>query len=98
MWKHDNFFIGITVAIALTAVTLLLLVLLVPLIYNNFSLGSPDVRLLLLAIVPPVIMMRYYMRVLRYGKSGSGALVVVFALIILWFLLIAGRVNQFPGF
>lgn len=98
MWKNNNFFVGFTVAISLIVITLFLLVILVPVIFNLFELGQADPRLLLLSVIPPIIMMRYYMKTLQFGKSGRGALIVIFLSILLYFVLVAGKINNFPTF
>lgn len=96
-WKNNNFFVGLTVAALLIVATLLLLIVLVPLIYNILSIGSPNPKLIILAVVPAILIMRYYTRKLQFSKAGSGALVVVFASIIFYFLYFAKSVNQFPS-
>ncbi len=58
--------------------------------------SNPTVKILLLAIVPGIIMMRYYMRVLKFAKSGAGVLTTVFISIILYFAFIAEKVELFP--
>lgn len=96
-WKNDNFFIGATVAMVLTGITLLLLMLLVPFIYSSFNLGVANPKILLCAIIPPIVMMRYYLRKLHYGKSGAGSLFLVFIAMLFYFLLLAGKLESFPA-
>lgn len=96
-WKNDNFFVGVTVALILTGITVLLLVLLVPFIYNALGYGEANPKLLLFAIIPPIAMMRYYLRKLQYGKSGAGSLFMIFLTILFYFLLVAGKLESFPS-
>lgn len=96
-WKNDNFFVGVTVGIILIVLTALLLILITPVIYDLFNLGESNPKLLILAFVPAVIMMRYYMRKLNYGKSGSGTIFIVFVGIFLYFLLVAGKLQTLPS-
>lgn len=98
MLKHDNFFMGVLLSLVLTLLTLLVLFLLIPFIYNTFNLGVPGTSLLLLSIIPSIILMRYYLKVMKFGKSGSGALLVVFVAILLYFFLVAGKLTGFPIF
>ncbi|HLN52084.1 MAG TPA: hypothetical protein VK212_00150 [Lentimicrobium sp.] len=97
-WKNDNFFVGVTVGLILTGVTVLLLVIIVPLIYQFAGLSNPSVKILLLSVVPAIVLMRYYMRKLQFNRSGSGMLTVVFISIILYFAFIASKMDQFPSF
>lgn len=96
MLKHDNFFVGITLSLLLIGLTLLVLLPVIPFVYNTFNFGVPAPSILLLSIVPSIILMRYYLKVLKFGKSGGGALMVVFVAIILYFFLIAGKFTSFP--
>jgi len=97
MWKKDNFFIGVLSALVLTALTALLIVFAAPLIQGLFSENPPENKLILLALFPPVLLMRYYMRKLRFEKAGMGALLLVFLLIVLYFVLIEGKpLSIFP--
>lgn len=96
MLKQDNFFVGVTLSLVLIVITILVLLPLIPFIYNAFNLGVPAPSLLLLSIVPSVILMRYYLKVLKFGKSGGGALIIVFVAIILYFLLVASKFSSFP--
>lgn len=98
MWNHDNFFVGITVALVLTLVTAILIILLAPVAYNLLNLGMPSVKILLLAIAPALIMMRYYFRKLGYGKSGSGVVLVIFIGVIIYFLFVANKLESFPHY
>ncbi len=96
MWKHDNFFVGVLVALLISLVSLALLIFTVPLVYKLMQLGIPSPRILVLAIAPAIFIMRYYMRKLHYSKSGSGVLVVIFIAIILWFVYFADKLINFP--
>lgn len=96
MWKHDNFFIGAIVAVILIIISVILMVLIVPFIYDMLKLGVPSQRILVLAVVPAIAIMRYYMRKLRFTKSGGGALAVVFIAIIAWFVYFADKLETFP--
>lgn len=88
MWKKDNFFVGLLAALLLTLLTSLLVVLITPWIYSFFSQTTPENKYLLLGFIPGVLLMRWYMKKLRYSKAGAGALVVTFLFIIIYFLLI----------
>ncbi|MFH1120723.1 MAG: hypothetical protein V1775_12950 [Bacteroidota bacterium] len=88
MWKHDNFFIGALSALLLSLAASLLILLTGPWIYRQFSDVMPQNKILLLAFFPALFLMRYYMRKLRFNKAGMGALLVVFLLIILYFVLL----------
>lgn len=88
MWKNDNFFIGFLAALLLTLASAALVIFAGPPIYKAFSIYQPENKLLLLAFVPGIILMRWYMKKLNFSKAGSGALVVVFLLIVLYFVLI----------
>lgn len=96
MLKNDNFFVGVTLSLLLIVITGLILLPLVPYIYNAFNLGVPAPSILLLSIVPSIILMRYYLKVLKFGKSGGGALIIVFVAILLYFFLVAGKFSSFP--
>ncbi|MDY0102734.1 MAG: hypothetical protein RBS07_07320 [Lentimicrobium sp.] len=91
MWKNDNFFIGMLASLLLTLVTAALVVFLTPWIYGFSSQSTPENKFILLAIIPSIILMRWYMRKLRFSKAGAGAVLVIFASIILYFLLIDNR-------
>lgn len=88
MWKHDNFFIGLFSALVLSLVTSFLIILTGPWFYRMFSEFLPPNKLILLAFVPAIILMRYYMRKLRFEKAGMGALILVFLLIVLYFVFL----------
>ena len=87
-WKNDNFFTGMLATLLLTLLTSALVIFLTPWIYGFFSQTTPENKFLLLAFIPGVLMMRWYMKKLRYSKAGAGALVVTFVFIILYFILI----------
>jgi hypothetical protein len=88
MWKHDNFFIGAFSAFILSLFAALLIVLTGPWIYSQFSEFLPQNKFLLLAFLPALFLMRYYMRKLRFDKAGMGALFVIFLFIILYFVFL----------
>lgn len=96
-WKNDNFFVGITVGFLLTVLTALIIILVAPIIYDLLSMGESNPKLLILSFVPAVLMMRYYMRKLNFGKSGSGTIFIVFIGIFLYFLLVAGKLYTIPS-
>lgn len=96
MLNHDNFFVGVTVALILTIATAVVIILLAPIIYSQFSIGEPNAKLLLLSIAPALVMMRYFFRKRGFGKSGSGAVLVIFLSVILYFLFIANKLDSFP--
>ncbi|MBW6491032.1 MAG: hypothetical protein K0B15_07555 [Lentimicrobium sp.] len=91
MWKNDNFFIGFLAGLLLTLFTAALIIFAGPLIYNIFSENQPENKLLLLAFIPGVLLMRWYMKKMKFSKAGSGVLVVIFLSIILYFVLIDGK-------
>ncbi len=95
-WKNNNFFVGLTVALILTVISILLILLLVPFVFNLAGWENPSTKIFLLSIAPSIIMMRYYMKVLHFDKSGAGALVIVFLGIIIYFAFFAGKLSQFP--
>lgn len=96
MLKQNNFFIGFFFSLALAAFTGLLVWLLAPVIAAWFTPDAPSVKMMLLSVVPPVLLMRWYLRTLRAERAGMGAVSVVFVIIILYFLLLDG--NQFFSF
>lgn len=91
MLKQNNFFIGFWFALVLAAFTALLVWVLTPYIYPLFTSDNPSVKLMLLSVIPPVLIMRWYLKALRLERSGMGAVTVVFIVIILYFLLLHGR-------
>lgn len=91
MWKNDNFFIGLLASLLLTMLAGALVIFLTPWIYGFFSQTTPENKYILLAFIPALLLMRWYMRKLRYSKAGAGAVVVIFASIILYFLLIDNK-------
>ncbi|WP_367329023.1 hypothetical protein [Lentimicrobium sp.] len=90
MWKNNNFFIGMLASLLLTLASAALVILAGPPVYRLLSLSGPENKLLLLAFLPGVLLMRWYMRKLRFDKAGMGALLIVFVSIILFFVLIEG--------
>ncbi|MBK6966715.1 MAG: hypothetical protein IPH20_23165 [Bacteroidales bacterium] len=88
MWKHDNFFIGAFSTMIISLVAAFLIILLGPWFYRLFSDYMPQNKLLLLAFIPAIILMRYYLRKLRFEKSGMGSVAVVFLLIVLYFVFL----------
>jgi hypothetical protein len=88
MWKHDNFFIGAFSALIISVVTAFLIILLGPWFYRLFSDYMPQNKLLLMAFIPAIILMRHYLRKLRYEKAGMGSVVVIFLLIVLYFVFL----------
>lgn len=96
MLKHDNFFIGVALSLLLIIITALVLLPLIPFIYTSFNFGAPAPSILLLSIVPSIILMRYYLKVVKFGKSGGGALMIVFIAILLYFFLVADKFSSFP--
>jgi heme/copper-type cytochrome/quinol oxidase subunit 4 len=91
MWKNDNFFVGLLASLLLTLLAGALVILLTPWIYGFFSQTTPENKYILLAFIPALFLMRWYMKTLRYSKAGAGAVVVIFASIILYFLLIDNK-------
>lgn len=88
MLKNDNFFIGMLASLLLTVVAAALVIFITPWIYGFFSQTTPENKFILLAFIPSLLLMRWYMKKLRYSKAGAGAVVIIFASIILYFLLI----------
>ncbi len=91
MWKNDNFFVGLLASLLLTLLAGALVILLTPWIYGFFSQTTPENKYILLAFIPALLLMRWYMKKLRYSKAGAGSVVVIFASIILYFLLIDNK-------
>lgn len=98
MFKKDNFFAGMTMTILVSVVALVLIILFVPLIYSGLNIGEPGTKLLLLTGIPGLILVRYYLKSLHFEKSGQGALLVVFLMLILWFAYFNSRIANFPTF
>jgi hypothetical protein len=88
MWKHDNFFIGAFSALMLSLITAFLIILAGPWFYRLFSDFMPQNKLMLISLIPPIILMRYYLRKLHYEKAGMGSVAIVFLLIILYFVFL----------
>lgn len=88
MWKNDNFFVGLLASLLLTLVAAALVIFITPWIYGFFSQTTPENKYILMAFIPSLLLMRWYMKKLRYSKAGAGAVVIIFASIILYFLLI----------
>ena len=96
MWKNDNFFIGALAALALSIVASFLIIFTAPWFYRLLSDFQPQNKIILLALVPSILLMRYYMRTLRFEKAGMGTVAVTFLMVILYFLLLDGKpVNIF---
>ncbi|MBL7904633.1 MAG: hypothetical protein JNL22_06385 [Bacteroidales bacterium] len=91
MWKHDNFFVGAFSALILSLLTSILLIAAGPWLYRLFSDFLPQNKLLLLALLPSLLLMRQYFRKYRFEKSGMGALSVLFLLIVLYFVLLHNK-------
>jgi chromate transport protein ChrA len=91
MWKNDNFFIGAFSALILSVITAFLIILTGPWVYRLFSDFMPQNKLLLLALIPAIILMRYYLRKLRFEKAGMGSVAIVFLLIILYFVFLDNK-------
>lgn len=90
-WKHDNFFIGAFSALILSLITAFLIILTGPWFYRLFSEFMPQNKLLLLALAPAVILMRYYLRKLRFEKAGMGSVATIFLLVILYFVFLDNK-------
>ncbi|MCO5255969.1 MAG: hypothetical protein M9926_04340 [Lentimicrobium sp.] len=90
MWKNDNFFIGMLASLMLTLASAAVVILAGPPVYRLFSVSGPENKLLLLAFLPGILLMRWYMRKFRFEKAGMGALLIVFISIILYFVFIDG--------
>ncbi len=88
IWKHDNFFIGAFSALIISFVAAFLVILLGPWFYRLLSDYMPQNNLLLLAFIPAIVLMRYYLRKLRFEKAGMGSVAVVFLLIVVYFVFI----------
>ncbi|HLO89681.1 MAG TPA: hypothetical protein VK172_00820 [Lentimicrobium sp.] len=96
-WRNDNFFVGATVGVVLTVITVLLLMLIVPAVYAAMGIDTITPKILLLAFMPAIFMMRYYMKKLNFSNAGSGMVFIVFLGVILYFLLIANKLETFPS-
>jgi len=88
MWKNDNFFVGAFISLLLSLVTALIVIAAGPLVYRLFSDFEPRNKIVLIAFIPAILLMRHYMRKLHFEKSGMGALTMTFMLIILYFVLL----------
>lgn len=97
IWKNNNFFIGALTALVLIIAGALLLILLVPPVYSVFNLGVPTPKILVLALLPPVIMMRLYMRRFKFEKAGAGSMFIIFLSMLAYFLVVAGKLQNFPA-
>jgi len=96
-WKNDNFFIGFLASVLVTGITVLIVIYALPAFYGLILPEKPGNQLFLLSAIPGIILMRWYFKKLRFEKAGMGAIVVVFALILIYFLLIEGKsVTLFP--
>lgn len=91
MWKNNNFFIGLLASFLLTMAASAMVIFLGPLVYKLFSQYQPENKLLLLAFAPGILLMRWYMRKLKFTNAGSGAMVIVFLFVILYFVFIDGK-------
>lgn len=91
MLKQNNFFIGFFLSLGLTVFTGLLVWLLAPTVAAWFTQDEISIKIMLLSVVPPVLLMRWYLRILRAERSGMGAVTVVLVTIILYFLLLDGK-------
>ena len=97
MWKNDNFFIGLLTAFLLTAVTAVLIFFTAPAIYGLFTDIAPENKVLLLAFVPAILLMRWYFQKFKFEKAGMGALLMVFIFIVLYYIFIESNpVRVFP--
>ncbi|GAP43227.1 hypothetical protein TBC1_111377 [Lentimicrobium saccharophilum] len=77
-------------SLLLTLASAAVVILAGPPVYRLLSLSGPENKLLLLAFLPGVLLMRWYLRKLRFDKAGMGALLIVFVSIILYFVLVEG--------
>ena len=87
MWKNNNFFIGFLGALLLTFIAAGIILFAGPFLYGLISDTQPPDQLMLLAVFPWILLMRWYFKKLNFTKSGSGALVLVFIFILLHFLV-----------
>lgn len=83
MFKKDSYVFGSLLGLGLLIISLVL-------IYSiMFSIGKTDIlmyhKIYLLGIIPNIILMRYYIKVLAYEKTGRALLFVSFILIIAYF-------------
>lgn len=91
MLKQNNFFIGFFLSLGLTALTGLLVWLMAPTIALWFRQDAISIKVMLLSAVPPVLLMRWYLRVLRAERSGMGSVTLILIIIALYFLLLDGK-------
>ncbi len=85
--NKDDFFTGIILGIAITGITFLLLFG-VYYIFQYFQIQMVREKsyLMLLSLIPPILVFRYYMVKLKYDKTGKGILVVAFLTMVLFFV------------
>lgn len=83
IFKKDSYVFGSIIGIVTIAISLLLIYL------TMSSLGKSDIetyfKIYLLAIIPNVLLFRYYLKVLVFEKTGKAILFVSFILLFAYF-------------
>lgn len=88
MWRKDNFFIGMLASLLLTLVSSVAVVYGVAPLFKSLSGAVPANKIILLAFIPALFLMRWYMTGIKCEKSGMGVVTIVFIGIILYFVLL----------
>ena len=83
MFKKDSYVFGSLLGLGLLIISLIL-------IYSiMFSIGKADIlqyhKVYLLATIPNILVMRYYIKVLAFEKTARAVLFVTFILFIAYF-------------
>lgn len=83
MFKKDNYVFGSILGVILITISLLLIYVVM------LSLGKSDIfqyyKIYLLTLIPNILLMRYYLKVLNYEKTGKALLFVSFILFFAYF-------------
>ncbi len=83
MFKKDNYLFGSILGVILITVSLSIIYLIM------LTLGKSDIfqyyKIYLLALIPNILLMRYYLKVFNYEKTGKALLFVTFILFIAYF-------------
>lgn len=83
VFKKDSYFFGSILGIGLLIVSLLLIYVIM------ISIGKSDInqyfKIYLLSVIPNILVMRYYLKVLAFEKTGKAVLFVTFILFIAYF-------------
>jgi hypothetical protein len=83
VFKKDSYLFGSILGIGLLIVSLLLIYVIM------ISIGKSDInqyfKIYLLSVIPNILVMRYYLKVLAFEKTGKAVLFVTFILFIAYF-------------